>query len=57
MVIVLFSKGMERVVHTCFYNVRFNINVDKKVKDLLELYPDAMYWEIFSEDEYKTKFT
>jgi len=57
MVIVLFSKGMERVVHICFYNVRFNINIDKKVKELLELYPDAMYWEIFSEDEYKTKFT
>lgn len=57
MVIVLFSKGMERVVHTCFYNGRYNSDVDKKVKELLELYPDAMYWDIFSEKEFEEKFT
>lgn len=57
MVIVLFSKGMERVIHTCFYNVRYNRDVDKKANELLELYPDAMYWDIFSEKEYETKFT
>jgi len=57
MVIVLFSKGMGRVVHTCFYNGRYNSDVDKKVKELLELYPDAMYWDIFSEKEFEEKFT
>ena len=56
MVIVLFNQGFERIVHTCFYNRKYNKDLDKKVNELLELYPDAIYWDIFSEDEYKTKF-
>lgn len=56
MVIVLFNQGFERIVHTCFYNGKYDDDLDKKVNELLELYPDAIYWDIFSEDEYKTKF-
>lgn len=53
MVIVLFSKGCERVVHTCHYN---GIDPHECANRLMNKHKEAMYYELFSDKEYKVKF-
>ena len=53
MIIVLFSKGCDSVICTCRYNGTVN---DKDAQELLEKYPKAMYYEFFTEKEYKLRF-
>ena len=53
MVIVLFSKGCEKIVHICHYN---GIDPHECANRLMEKHKDAMYYEVFSEKEYEAKF-
>ena len=56
MVIVLFSKGCEKVVYTCHYGGLFIDKAFDIARKLLEKHKDAMYYEVFSDKEYETKF-
>ena len=56
MVIVLFSKGCEKVVHICHFGGSSIYRAFDKARELLEKHKDAMYYELFSDKEYKTKF-
>lgn len=56
MVIVLFSKGCEKVVYTCHYGGLFIDKAFDIARELLVKHKDAMYYEVFSDKEYETRF-
>jgi hypothetical protein len=55
-VIVFYSKGMERVLHTSYFNGRYyraHGHAEELRKTAVK---DAWYYDILTEKEYKAKF-
>ena len=55
-VIVFYSKGMESVLHTSYFNGRY-YRAYEHAEDLIQnVVKSAWYYDIFTEKEYKAKF-
>lgn len=53
MILVFFDKGCKNVVYKVYY---FGSIPKTYIDEIFEKNPSAMYYEVFSEQEYKTKF-
>ena len=54
MIIVLFDKGCKNIVAKAHFNGL--LHVTDFIESFMSRYPEARYWEIFSEKEYNAKF-
>lgn len=55
MVIALFTKSYNKVVHVCHYNGRYD-DAYKHGEKLLLQHKEARYFEVLTENQYLTNF-